>query len=587
MSRQMLPVGILGVCVLGIVLASSAQDADPFSKANDGPAEKKAETPAGLELSEAQAPTEADLRKALNTKVPVDFEDDPLIDVMKVIAKGAGTNIVVDEAALTEEGVAVDEGVTMKGPALEGARLLDRILKPLGLTWIFEDNVVKVTTIIAAEEKLYTVTYPVGDLLKYGEEHLPDDLAAFQSMPLEYVQFGDCGGGICGGVGGIGGLAAASGPGEWLTDLLQDMTPGPWQDYDGTGGSITLIKNSLSVRQTQKNHELVAKILSTVRDFTQGELPSKASAIRPPHYPLKEDEAVKKALTRVVSMKARDVPLKDFLEHLGMKLEIPTHLYQEALTEEGVAIDEPLNFDLKNLPADSMLKIALEPLGLCHIVDDGRLFVTTIIEAEERLNTVIHDVRDLEEADYSGTALLDLLQSESSGPWEDIDGTGGTARLPLKGLLAVRQTHNVHIQVAAILADVRKQLAEADAPAGKKEPPDPQAVSTKFYGLMGTGDLQAVQQAILTLVEPKSWSKNGGEGEVLLISNLIVVKTKNEVQTKVQEFLKDLEKANAPQMAPFGGGSFGGPAGGGGGLGGGAGGGGGFFRLPADQEKSI
>ncbi len=214
-------------------------------------------------------------------------------------------------------------------------------------------------------------------------------------------------------------------------------------------------------------------------------------------------------------------------------------------------MDEPINLELQNLPAESLLKIAFTPLDIVGIVEDGDLFVTTKIAADDRLFTKIHDIRDLNGAQIKGESLLSLLESETSGPWTNIDGTGGLSAEPLNGLLVIRQTERVHNEVEAVLADLRKQMAEAPKPK-KAEPEDPQAVSTKFYALEASTDPESVQQAILTLVEPKSWAKNGGEGEMVLIGYQLVVKHKNEVQTQVNGFLKDLRKSIQSNSPGFG-----------------------------------
>ena len=64
--------------------------------------------------------------------------------------------------------------------------------------------------------------------------------------------------------------------------------------------------------------------------------------------------------------------------------------------EEGISVDEPVTVDLKNVPAKSLLKVVLDRLGLTALVVDGQLYVTTNIAAEDRLVTVLYDVRDLD-----------------------------------------------------------------------------------------------------------------------------------------------------------------------------------------------
>jgi hypothetical protein len=321
------------------------------------------------------------------------------------------------------------------------------------------------------------------------------------------------------------------------------MTSGPWQDIDGTGGTISFLNNNLVIRQTHRVQGDIDKIIRTIRQFTQSPLNPATVSIRPPHYAIDEDAAVKKALTKVISVKCKDLPLIRFLTDIANTLGTPIYVDEQGLTEEGVAVDEPITLSLENIPAKSLLNLALEPLGLTGIVEDGDIRVTTIIAADERIFTKIHDIRDLDEGTYTGPNLLNLLQQETSGPWQDIDGTGGVVDEPLDGLLVIRQTERVHNEVEGILTDLRKQMAEAPSKPEEKEAPDPQAVSMKFYTLDAKTDPKAVHEAILTLVEPRSWIKGGGEGELVLIGYQLVVKHKNEVQAKVEEFLAELHQA--------------------------------------------
>ncbi len=107
----------------------------------------------------------------------------------------------------------------------------------------------------------------------------------------------------------------------------------------------------------------------------------------------------------------------------------------------------------------------------------------------------------------------------------------------------------------------------------------------KFYPVGQTLAMQ-LKEVVPVLVERDTWSKNGGEGIILIVNNLLVVKTKNSVHDKVRDFLQEIQKANA--AVPFlGGGGFGGSGLNGQGAGmGGPNGGGGFFRVPPGQAGS-
>jgi hypothetical protein len=130
--------------------------------------------------------------------VDIEFIDTPLKDAMDFLADAHDITIIMDEQALTEEGVAIDEPLnrTLSGITLRSA--LKIILEPLGLTYVIEDEVMKITTIIAAEDKLSTRVYPVGDLV----------------IPITNPLAGGLGQGF-GGSGGFGGQGGLGGGGQF------------------------------------------------------------------------------------------------------------------------------------------------------------------------------------------------------------------------------------------------------------------------------------------------------------------------------------------------------------------------------------
>ena len=139
--------------------------------------------------------------------VEIEFIDTPLKEAMDFIADANGITIIMDEPALTEEGISIDEPINriLSGVTLRSA--LKIILEPLGLTYIIEDEVMKITTSLAAEDKLSTRVYPVGDLV------VPILSGRMASMMLGGGMMGGMGGGMMGGMGGgmMGGMGGMGG----------------------------------------------------------------------------------------------------------------------------------------------------------------------------------------------------------------------------------------------------------------------------------------------------------------------------------------------------------------------------------------
>lgn len=142
------------------------------------------------------SPAEEKIQSALLDPrgVDIEFIDTPLKDAMDFLADAHDITIIIDQVALTDEGIASDEPLNqvLSGISLRSA--LKILLEPLGLTYVVEDEVMKITTITKADEKLSTRVYPVGDLVI----PIVNPLAAGLGQGLG-------GGGGFGGQGGLGG----------------------------------------------------------------------------------------------------------------------------------------------------------------------------------------------------------------------------------------------------------------------------------------------------------------------------------------------------------------------------------------------
>ncbi len=151
------------------------------------------------------SPNEERIYRALEDETSFEFVDTPLADAIAYISQLHNITILMDDVALTDVGVATDEPINL---VLTGVRLrsgMKIMLEGLGLTWVVEDEVMKITTIEAAEEKLQTRVYPVGDLVISP--------AVMKSNVGSGGGLGSVGGGGLGGGGGIGGGGGGIGGG--------------------------------------------------------------------------------------------------------------------------------------------------------------------------------------------------------------------------------------------------------------------------------------------------------------------------------------------------------------------------------------
>lgn len=163
--------------------------------ANDQSAEssKSAQGEPGPDDEYFPRPTKAERKilDALEKTVEVDFQELGLEDCITSLQEQANIDIWLDREKLTDEGVALDQPITLK---LKGRRLesiLNLVLRPKQLEYLIDDDVLKITTAPSAGDTLFTRTYPVGDIL--------------METPYPWAWgMGGRGGGFGGGMGGMG-----------------------------------------------------------------------------------------------------------------------------------------------------------------------------------------------------------------------------------------------------------------------------------------------------------------------------------------------------------------------------------------------
>ena len=150
---------------------------------------------ASVDLHKATT-AERRITAALDDQATINFADTPLTDVVDFLSRTHEIPIILDTIAIEEAGLLVDEPVNLvlAGVTLQSA--LKIMLSEFELTYVIEDEVMKITTVEVANEKLSTRVYPVGDLVV--------DLNALSLG-------GGAGGALGGGQGGTGGVGGQQG----------------------------------------------------------------------------------------------------------------------------------------------------------------------------------------------------------------------------------------------------------------------------------------------------------------------------------------------------------------------------------------
>lgn len=119
------------------------------------------------ELQSRRSPVEIQLQQTLRTeKVDVRFDNRPLREVLALLGAQAGVNIHVDQRGLHAEGVTSDSPVTINLTQPISLRsALNLILDDLNLSYVIQDEVIRVTSQALRNEQMYQKTYYVADLV--------------------------------------------------------------------------------------------------------------------------------------------------------------------------------------------------------------------------------------------------------------------------------------------------------------------------------------------------------------------------------------------------------------------------------------
>jgi hypothetical protein len=109
----------------------------------------------------------------------------------------------------------------------------------------------------------------------------------------------------------------------------------------------------------------------------------------------KTEEKIRSALDQPTEIDFLDTPLRDALSYLKDYHDIQIWPNEQALTDEGVAIDTPVTLSLSGVTLRSALKLLLEPLQLRYVIEDEVMKITTAAEAVNERQIRVYPVGDL------------------------------------------------------------------------------------------------------------------------------------------------------------------------------------------------
>ncbi len=279
-----------------------------------------------------------------------------------------------------------------------------------------------------------------------------------------------------------------------------------------------------------------------------------------------QDDAIIAALEKKIDkFDFVETPLIDVVEFIEDDSNINIELDTRALDTVGIGLDTPITRNLSGISLRSALRLILRELELTYTIEDEALIITTPEEAEDRLSTVVYEVRDLVKREapvdtlvYSpfGTAsdfdsLIEIMTSTiAPDSWDEVGGPGsvGAYEYAGKSVLIISQTHEIHEQITDLLEALRKIEVKGKPKAKTTEVSDGKKdeVFVRVYPMSGfaTVDVDEVAELIRQVIGEEMWSDERGtfvSGKV----KTVIVKHNRAVHDKVYEVLVGIEAIQA------------------------------------------
>lgn len=336
----------------------------------------------------------------MSTRVTLTFNETPLNRAIATIKEKLAIDIVFEESALNDEGIAHDDRITASANDEPLYLLLDRMLDPLQLTWDMRDGVLGITTDTAYYNRPYLEAYDLSRLLNQGYD--------FRQLP------------------------------RVLSSRAELSIVGETLFVSGVNGEHTEIAGFLVALQTPARQTFIGEPAQTTR--------------------------LSKLLKHPVSVDFQETPLNEALKSLSEKVGTNILIDETALHDEGLSADTPISLSLTQKPLKTVLKVLLEPQQMTCVIHDGALTVTTMSMERELFKTAVYDVRDFCRDSLACHSFVDTLAETTSGQWPPVEAHSGEALFARPGILVVRQMESVHDEILTLIErhrEIRRQAEPA------------------------------------------------------------------------------------------------------------------------------
>jgi hypothetical protein len=363
--------------------------------------------------------------------------------MVSTLARVENVNICIDEKSLTDAGIqARDVGpLDISDVTLRSA--LHVLLAPHGLAYVKRSDAIVVTNRDEADGDDSWVIQPVHEVMQIDAEW-PDYDA--------------------------------------LIELISMVSPQTWSE--GTGPApLTPAWGCLIFKQTSEARREIGNLVDALKRIKNRDVENLDAIRVGSPVDLKFAERMNKTLDESVDLSLDDVSLTDFVELLRHRFKLPIRLDERALDDASIRLaDSRVSLKLRQIPLRDFISVALAPFELTTYLEFEQVWLSTLDTGETKTHFEVYPASDFlsaedKQVDRTTRSLLEpLTRYLLPKTWA---GQGGpcsaSCYLPLR-CLVVSQTEHGHAEVAKYLQTLRELRAttsQSAAPSAAAPIPSP------------------------------------------------------------------------------------------------------------------
>jgi general secretion pathway protein D len=267
------------------------------------------------------------------------------------------------------------------------------------------------------------------------------------------------------------------------------------------------------------------------------------------------EREIQRKLKTPVNVKFHGEPLSQALDKLAKMTGVNIHLDDEALKQEGISADMPVNLEVTEITLKSVLNLLLNNHHLAYVIKDEVLKVTSEQMRAGQVYTVTYNVADLVMPIPNFVPGPRMgLENSLHNALGDINAGGfggggafGAAPAPMAVVASADGKKGSAAINPALLAQVARR------PGGGAGQNTGMGMGMGGPGGAGAGvqpDFDSLIDLLTSTVAPTTWDTVGGPGSVApFVTNLsIVVSQTQEVHEEIVDLLEQLRRMQDLQV---------------------------------------